>query len=384
MSAVPFVRRRWAFLVLVPALLFLAAHRSGSCIPVEPEPTVCSSAADCLEAGDWCSKPVGACAEEGVCEPRPAACPTVWAPVCGCDGVTYGSDCLAAGAGRSVAYAGPCDELPPVSCDDARDCAWAWGSAHGWDTIWCSRPAGACDAPGICRLRPVGCPDVWRPVCCCDGQTYGNVCEAAAAGVNVASEDGGCSSCPAHRPFRDPLRGVCVECLTDADCADHPNGARCDEHVGLCGGSLCAWDEECAPPATTCTNAYDLFRTGFCVPACAPFAPDGGGCEGADWCFPAMRTAGVGICTPPHPAALPAGAACDRLGLDLAPADCAPGLVCWQSESEPAALCRALCDPAAAPGAPGATCPTTEVCRRLRYEVPAGWRDVAFGVCAEP
>jgi len=54
---------------------------------------------------------------------------------------------------------------------------------------------GAFDAPGVCAYRPQLCPMIYKPVCACDGKTYGNACSAAAAGASVSS-NGPCSPTP--------------------------------------------------------------------------------------------------------------------------------------------------------------------------------------------
>ncbi len=67
--------------------------------PPCPEGTFCD-----WKAGDDC----GASDKPGHCDPVPAACPQIMAPVCGCDGKTYGNGCKAASAGSGVKKNGPC------------------------------------------------------------------------------------------------------------------------------------------------------------------------------------------------------------------------------------------------------------------------------------
>jgi hypothetical protein len=56
---------------------------------------------------------------------------------------------------------------------------------------YCKLPQGQCktvsDAQGTCTARPQVCGKIFKPVCGCNGKTYGNECEASKAGVSVQS-----------------------------------------------------------------------------------------------------------------------------------------------------------------------------------------------------
>jgi hypothetical protein len=73
---------------------------------VVPECPVCRDNTDCSE-GFYCSRKEGDCDGVGRCSPKPQACITLWDPVCGCDGRTYGNACDAAASGTSVAHRSP-------------------------------------------------------------------------------------------------------------------------------------------------------------------------------------------------------------------------------------------------------------------------------------
>lgn len=137
-------------------------------------------------ATQWCDfdddSVCGAADRLGVCRPRPIVCGLIADPVCGCDGQSYPNPCEAAAAGTDVAWEGACEEPEPTACGGRL------GETCGADAF-CDFARDGCDsadATGVCAPRPDGCTLEYRPVCGCDGVTYGNLCAAHVAGVDAA------------------------------------------------------------------------------------------------------------------------------------------------------------------------------------------------------
>jgi hypothetical protein len=133
----------------------------------------------CL-AGEYCDFPTNTCGagdEQGLCRPRPVACPDnlVAVPTCACDGMIYGQDCDVYAAGSDLNALGGCPVAEGMFVCGYTQCSLT--------TQYCQRqPSDVADHPDTFTCQPLpGCPSEHPTCACLANEACGASCSGAGA-----------------------------------------------------------------------------------------------------------------------------------------------------------------------------------------------------------
>jgi len=230
---------------------------------------------------------------------RHVACPAIWAPVCGSDGITYASKCfLEAQGGVTLVHNGKCNTLSKRDVDDddcpayskQGICTMEYNPVCASNGKTYPNKCGMCVDMykqntvlrvvhfGTCASESNACPAIWAPVCGSDGNTYASKCFLEAQGGVTLVHNGKCNT-------------ISKRDADDDDCPAYSKQGICTmEYFPVCASNGKTYPNKCG----MCVDMYKqntvlrVVHLGKCVSESDATLYD------AEFCRPQWKT---GVCT---------------------------------------------------------------------------------------